>query len=133
MAFQWVKNIFTRGRGEYTPVVTLEPNFPNIPQIIDLNNSGKLAQDFIKFVKSKSKLPSEIIVVDMGSVKKIDSSGVAAFIQGIAEARTQGKRIAFINLSDNVYSVFDIARITDRQKFPNAEFSKSNDLSYSER
>ncbi len=133
MALQWVRNIFTRRRGEYIPVVTLEPNFPHIPQVINKENSGKLSEDFIKFVKSKVKLPSEIIVVNMEYVRKIDSSGIAAFITGISEAKKHSKRVAFINLSESVYLVFDIARITDRKQFPNAEFSKSNNLTYSER
>lgn len=49
--------------------------------------------------------------VDLGEVGYIDSSGIAALVEGFQQARTQGRGFALVAVSDAVRSVLELARL----------------------
>jgi len=60
--------------------------------------------------------------VELSAVSYIDSSGIAALVEGFQQARTHGKRFALVATSDAVRAVLELARL-DRvfQLVPSAD------------
>ena len=60
--------------------------------------------------------------VELSQVSYIDSSGIAALVEGFQQARTHGKRFALVATSDAVRAVLELARL-DRvfQLVPSAD------------
>jgi anti-sigma B factor antagonist len=49
--------------------------------------------------------------VDLSEVSYIDSSGIAALVEGFQNARTRGSRFALVAVSDAVRAVLELARL----------------------
>ena len=49
--------------------------------------------------------------VDLSAVSYIDSSGIAALVEGFQTARTRGSRFALVAVSDAVRAVLELARL----------------------
>ena len=49
--------------------------------------------------------------VDLSAVSYIDSSGIAALVEGFQRARTQGSRFVLVAISDAVRAVLELARL----------------------
>ena len=49
--------------------------------------------------------------VELSGVSYIDSSGIAALVEGFQNARTQGRGFALVAVSDAVRSVLELARL----------------------
>ena len=49
--------------------------------------------------------------VELSEVSYIDSSGIAALVEGLQKARTQGRGFALVAVSDAVRSVLELARL----------------------
>ena len=64
----------------------------------------------------------EPVGVELSAVSYIDSSGIAALVEGFQQARTRGKRFALVATSDAVRAVLELARL-DRvfQLVPSAD------------
>ena len=54
--------------------------------------------------------------VELSQVSYIDSSGIAALVEGFQKARTRGCRFALVAISDAVRAVLELARLD--QVFP---------------
>lgn len=53
----------------------------------------------------------EPVGVDLSAVSYIDSSGIAALVEGFQRARTHGTRFALVAVSDAVRAVLELARL----------------------
>jgi anti-sigma B factor antagonist len=49
--------------------------------------------------------------VELSAVSYIDSSGIAALVEGFQQARTHGRRFALVAVSDAVRAVLELARL----------------------
>ena len=49
--------------------------------------------------------------VDLSAVSYIDSSGIAALVEGFQRARTRGSRFVLVAVSDAVRAVLELARL----------------------
>jgi anti-sigma B factor antagonist len=49
--------------------------------------------------------------VELSEVSYIDSSGIAALVEGFQNARTRGTRFALVRISDAVRAVLELARL----------------------
>jgi anti-sigma B factor antagonist len=52
-----------------------------------------------------------VVGVDLSAVSYIDSSGIAALVEGFQNARTRGRRFALVAVSDAVRAVLELARL----------------------
>jgi anti-sigma B factor antagonist len=53
----------------------------------------------------------ERLIVDLGQVPYMDSSGVATLVEAMQTARRSGSRLVLCNLQERVRSIFEIARL----------------------
>jgi anti-sigma B factor antagonist len=51
------------------------------------------------------------LIVDLGQVPYMDSSGVATLVEAMQTARRTGTRLVLCTLQDRVRSIFEIARL----------------------
>ena len=49
--------------------------------------------------------------VELSAVSYIDSSGIAALVEGFQSARARGSRFALVSISDAVRAVLELARL----------------------
>ncbi|HVT31785.1 MAG TPA: STAS domain-containing protein [Rhodanobacteraceae bacterium] len=54
---------------------------------------------------------SPIVGVELSQVSYIDSSGIAALVEGFQNARARGSRFALVAVSDAVRAVLQLARL----------------------
>ncbi|MGA8277461.1 MAG: STAS domain-containing protein [Rhodanobacteraceae bacterium] len=54
---------------------------------------------------------NDTLGVDLSRVSYIDSSGIAALVEGFQHARTNGGRFALVAISDAVRAVLELARL----------------------
>jgi anti-sigma B factor antagonist len=54
---------------------------------------------------------ANVVGVELSAVSYIDSSGIAALVEGFQQARTRGKRFALVAVSDAVRAVLELARL----------------------
>ncbi|MGA9421623.1 MAG: STAS domain-containing protein [Rhodanobacteraceae bacterium] len=54
---------------------------------------------------------NDTLGVDLSRVSYIDSSGIAALVEGFQHARTNGGRFALVSISDAVRAVLELARL----------------------
>ena len=54
---------------------------------------------------------SQAVAVDLAKVSYIDSSGIAALVEGFQSARGKGQRFVLIEVSDAVLAVLRLARL----------------------
>ena len=74
---------------------------------IDLNYSQALQQSLLTLLDSRPRR----IVINLGGVPYMDSSGVASLVKLLSRARKMGSTIALVAMQDRVRSVFEITRL----------------------
>jgi anti-sigma B factor antagonist len=73
---------------------------------VDMSWSQDLRREILDAL---SKAPA--IGVDLSAVSYMDSSGIAALVEGFQQSRSAKKRFALIAPSDSVRSVLELARL----------------------
>ncbi len=76
---------------------------------VDMSNSPTVRDSLMGLVKDK--VPA--IVVDLGAVSYMDSSGIATLVEGLQETTSYGGKFRIAGLTDKVKQVFELARLTD--------------------
>lgn len=74
---------------------------------VDLSCSRELQAHLRKAMESRPKL----LVVNLGKVPYMDSSGVATLVEAMQIARKQSTRLVLCRMQDKVKSIFEIARL----------------------
>ena len=74
---------------------------------VDLYSSPKLREAIVSSASEK-RSP---IVVNLGDVTYIDSSGVATLVEGLQLSREYGGKFGLVNMSDRVCEVLKLARL----------------------
>ena len=86
------------------------PESPNVLPLegeIDLHVSPDVSAKLNDIIDKK---PARL-VVDMEKVSYIDSSGLAALIEGMQRLEEQGGKLALTGLQENVRTIFETARL----------------------
>ena len=83
------------------------PNVLSLEGEIDLHVSPDIAAALRKMIGRKSKK----VVVDLSRVTYIDSSGLAALIEGMQKVEEYGGAFALVGLQETVRTIFEIARL----------------------
>ena len=73
---------------------------------VDLSWSQQIRKQILDAL---AKAPT--VGVDLSQVSYIDSSGIAALVEGFQNARGKGQRFALIAASDSVRGVLELARL----------------------
>ncbi len=73
---------------------------------IDLQNSGEVRDAVLRCLQRKRP-----VVVDMGGITYIDSSGVASLVEGFQVARTMGMAFILAAVSPAAMRVLRLARL----------------------
>lgn len=74
---------------------------------INLKNSAELRNAFMETVSDG--VP--VLIVDMGGVSFMDSSGVATLVEVLRVQRQAGNKLVLCNLQPRVQSVFTISKL----------------------
>ena len=74
---------------------------------IDLHISPRITTTLNAALKVKPRN----LVIDMGNVSYIDSSGLAVLIEAMQKVEKYGGRFALAGLQENVKPIFEIARL----------------------
>ncbi len=73
---------------------------------IDLSNSAQLRKQVLNALNMVDK-----VLVDFSDVNYIDSSGIAALVEGLQYAQEHGKEFALLDPSPRVRSILELARL----------------------
>lgn len=73
---------------------------------VDLSWSQQVRRDVLDALAS-----SPALAVELSAVSYIDSSGIAALVEGFQQARARGQRFALVAPSASVTSVLELARL----------------------
>jgi anti-sigma B factor antagonist len=84
-----------------------QPNVLPLEGEIDLHVSPNIAASLQMMIEKK---PAQLIV-DLARVTYIDSSGLAALIEGMQNAQEYGGNFALTSLQEPVRTIFEIARL----------------------
>lgn len=76
---------------------------------VDMSNSPTFREALMGL--TKKKVPA--IVVDLGGVSYMDSSGIATLVEGLQETTEYGGKFRIASLTPKVHQVFELARLTD--------------------
>jgi anti-sigma B factor antagonist len=74
---------------------------------IDINSSPAIRDTFEKGVKEKFMK----IIVNLGSVSYVDSSGLATLVEMLKKTRSYGGKLRLSNLAPKVKSLFEITKL----------------------
>ena len=74
---------------------------------VDLYSSPKLREVIVQSARERLSP----IVVNLGGVTYIDSSGVATLVEGLQLSREYGGKFRLLNMSDRVCEVLKLARL----------------------
>jgi anti-sigma B factor antagonist len=86
----------------------------NLDGVVLIRLSGEVDLSWSQQVRRAvlDALESNVIVgVDLSEVSYIDSSGIAALVEGFQGARARGSRFALVAVSDAVRAVLQLARL----------------------
>lgn len=72
---------------------------------VDLSWSGRVRETILAALDGGS------VGVDLGAVSYIDSSGIAALVEGLQTARDNGRRFVLVAASAPVLAVLELARL----------------------
>jgi len=73
---------------------------------VDLSNSSQLRKTILSALKT-----SPCVAVNLSNVSYIDSSGIAALVEGLQYANSHNKRFRLEKLSTHVKSIIELARL----------------------
>lgn len=74
---------------------------------IDLGRSVAFQQELLKLLDERPKR----VVVNLGGVQYMDSSGVASLVKLLSSAKRQGTEVRLAAMSPRVRSIFEITRL----------------------
>jgi anti-sigma B factor antagonist len=74
---------------------------------VDLSTSRELQGRLREAMVGKP----QVVVVDLGLVPYMDSSGVATLVEAMQIARKQSTKLVLCSMQDKVKSIFEIARL----------------------
>ena len=77
---------------------------------LDLSTVGRVQEELERAESSRPPL----IVLDLGSLSFLDSTGLRAIVTADQRARDQGRRVAIVRGPDSVDRVFSITKLGDR-------------------
>jgi len=98
-----MKDCTTRDEGAYRVVA--------VAGEVDLSWSSELRGSILDALESKRP-----VMVDLSAVSYIDSSGIAALVEGYQTAKGQSVNFGLVSISDPVRAVLELARLD--QVFP---------------
>lgn len=88
---------------------------------VDMSNSPAVRDTLMVLIGEK--VPA--IVIDLGGVTYMDSSGIATLIEGLQVTTSYGGKFRIAALTSKVRQVFELARLTDVfDIYPNVEQAK---------
>jgi|ERR1700680_1996058 len=94
------------------------PNVLPLEGEIDLHISPNVAASLSTMIEKKPKQ----LIVDLSRVTYIDSSGLAALIEGMQNVEQYGGKFALAGLPETVRTIFEIARLDQVfQIFPDVD------------
>jgi anti-sigma B factor antagonist len=95
-----------------------QPNVLPLEGEIDLHVSPEVAESLRTMIAKKQK----VIVVDLTKVTYLDSSGLAALIEGMQKVQEYGGKFALAGAQESVQHIFEIARLDQVfQIFPDVD------------
>lgn len=74
---------------------------------IDMYSSPELRKALLGIIKKK---PTEVIV-DLGDVTYIDSSGIATFVEGLKAVRLYNGKLKLAAINDHIMDIFRFAKL----------------------
>src|ERR1043166_1608750 len=83
------------------------PNVLPLEGEIDLHVSANVSESLRTMIEKKPKQ----LIVDLAQVSYIDSSGLAALIEGMQNVQQYGGTFALVSLQEPVRTIFEIARL----------------------
>src|SRR5216684_7042158 len=94
------------------------PNVLPLEGEIDLHVSPNVTASLNMMIEKKPKQ----LIVDLSRVTYIDSSGLAALIEGMQNAEEYGGKFALAGLQETIRTIFEIARLDQVfQIFPDVD------------
>ncbi len=94
------------------------PNVLPLEGEIDLHVSPNVTASLRMMIEKKPKQ----LIVDLSRVTYIDSSGLAALIEGMQNAEEYGGKFALAGLQETIRTIFEIARLDQVfQIFPDVD------------
>ena len=76
---------------------------------VDLNTTP----DLLKSLKSAFKAGKREVIIDLERVDHMDSSGVAALVEGVRDSRKTGVEFLLTKVPRSVFGVLDLAKLRD--------------------
>jgi anti-sigma B factor antagonist len=80
-----------------------------------LRLSGRLdsytADELRRWIEPRTQKPPAQIVVNLGGLSFVDSTGLATLVQGMKHSRQQGGDLLLCNLQEPVRLIFDLTRL----------------------
>lgn len=73
---------------------------------VDLSNSAEVRKTILGALKTTPE-----VKIDLAGVEYIDSSGIAAMVEGLQFANSNGRSFALTNPSAQVRSILELARL----------------------
>ena len=74
---------------------------------LDFNSAKKVREELAKLLQKDAPK----VLMDLGGVRYIDSSGLATFIDFFQKMKRSSGKLAFFNVNQSVRSVFEIAKL----------------------
>jgi anti-sigma B factor antagonist len=76
---------------------------------VDLNATPGL----LKSMKSAFKAGKREVIMDLDQVNHMDSSGIAALVEGVRDSKKTGVEFLLARVPENVLGVLDLAKLRD--------------------
>ena len=95
-----------------TPALTLQTE--KTPAEMVVRCSGKINSDTTDLLKATVRsllLESKTVVLDLGNVSYVDSSGLGAMVGLYISARRSGSTLKLVKLNDRLKELFSITRL----------------------
>ncbi|WP_154222423.1 STAS domain-containing protein [Marinicella rhabdoformis] len=73
---------------------------------VDLSNSAELRKTILGALKG-----AHVVTVNLSEVSYIDSSGIAALVEGLQQANSNDKKFSLSHPSNQVKSILELARL----------------------
>ncbi len=84
-----------------------EPNILALEGEIDLHGSPEVREALAPMIERKTAR----LLIDLGGVSYMDSSGLAVFIDAMQHVQSYGGQLALFGLRESVRNIFHIARL----------------------
>src|SRR5882757_1514782 len=89
------------------PAAPTKPEILALDGEIDLHRSPEVKDLLRPFIERKAPF----VLIDLGQVTYIDSSGLAVFIEAFQRVMAYGGRLGLFGLQEGVRNIFEIARL----------------------